>query len=108
MFLAVGFVARHSVKADGVDAVENTPFNIRIRFSQFTQQILHFLPLAHKVFIAVIFVFLCKPASALNEFKVIVSASRLYCVLVNTVHGADEFHTLKIRAVKLRQHRLNL
>ena len=108
MFLAVGFIAGHCVQAHGMNAFENAFFNVWICFAKLRKQLLYFLALALTVCIVVFRVCLGKAAGAAYKFKIVVSAPSQNGIFVNAIHGAYKLHALKICAVKLRQHCLNL
>lgn len=91
-----------------MDAVEDAFFNVRIIPLQAADQGLDFLPFGAAATVITNGAVFREAAGTLNEFQLIVSFPGDNIVLSDTVHGTDEFHTLKIGAVQLGKHRLKL
>ena len=108
MLCTVGFVAGHCVQANRMNAFKNAFFNVWICFAKLCKQLLYFLALALAVCIVVFRVRLGKSAGAAYKFKVVVFAPSQNGILMNAIHRPNKLHSLKICAVKLRQHCLNL
>ena len=105
MIDAAPFVAGEGVKMHGVDAVKNVLFDLGIFRFQASQQLLgfpsfgaFFSPLA----------FLRKPAGTLDEREAVIPLPREDIVLTDAVERTDQLHPLKVLAVQLREHRLQL
>ena len=104
--LSVLFICREGVKANGVNAVENAFFNIRVILFQAFNQHLYLLPLGFAYSVFTLRNVLRKAAGALQKFQLIVSLPGNYIRFVHAVKRADKLHSFKILAVELRHHRL--
>ena len=108
VFLAMGLIAGHGVQTDGVNAVENTLFDVGVVPLQAADQQLDLLPLGAAAAVVAHGAVFGEAAGALNELQLIVAFPRQNVVLMDAVQRPDQLHALKIRAVQLGQHGLDL
>ena len=108
MQLAAGLVAGESLDADGVQAVEDALFNIRIFALEAFDERLDFLTLASTTAVVANGATFGKAAGALDKLQPVVIFPVDDVLLVDAIHGADEFHAAEIQAVELGHHALQL
>lgn len=107
MQFAAGLVAGESLDADGVQAVEYALFDVRVFALEALDECLDFLPLAY-VFVFVFGALFGKAAGALDKLQPVVFYPVDDVLLVDAIHGADEFHAAEIQTVELGHHALQL
>ena len=103
-----GLEAGHRVEGDGVDAVEDALFNVRVALTQTAQQKLDLLPLRDIDVSGIRGTPFRKAAGALDKLKAVVARPGDDVVLMHAVERADQRHALEVCAVQLRQHGLKL
>ena len=108
MLDSAGLEAGHRVKGDGVDAVEDALFNVRVALTQTAQQKLDLFPLRDVDVPCVRGTPFRKAAGALDKLKAVVARPGDDVVFVYAVERADQRHALEVCAVQLRQHGLKL
>lgn len=107
-FLAAVLISGKSIQRDCVNAVEDGFFNIGIVPFQAAEQVLDFLPLGAAAPIVTNGAVFCKATGTLDKFQLIVPPPCDDVILMDTVHGPDQFHSLKMVAVQFGQHSLKL
>ena len=108
MLHALGFIPRHGVQRDGMDAAENAVFDVGVVAFEAAEQELGLLPLGTAAAIVAHGAVLGEAAGALDEFQVVVPLPGQNVLLADAVHRADEGHAGKAGAVKLGRHGLQL
>ena len=108
MQLAAGFVAGECFDADGVQAVKDASFDVRIFALEALDERLDFLTLATATAVVTDGATLGKAAGALDKLQPVVVFPVDDVLLVDAIHGADEFHAAEIQAVELGHHALQL
>jgi len=108
MQLAAGFIAGESLDADGVQTVENALFDVRIFALEAFDERLDFLTLAAATAVVTDGAVFGKAAGALDKLQPVVVFPVDDVLLVDAIHGADEFHAAEIQAVELGHHALQL
>ena len=105
---AFGFIARHGVQRDGMDAAENAVFDVGVIALEAAEQELGLLPLGTAAAIVAHGAVLGEAAGALDEFQVVVPLPGQNVLLADAVHRADEGHAGEAGAVELGRHSLQL
>ena len=105
---AFGFIPRHGVQRDGMDAAENAVFDVGVVALEAAEQELGLLPLGTAAAIVAHGAVLGEAAGALDEFQVVVPLPGQNVLLADAVHRADEGHAGKAGAVELGRHGLQL
>ena len=108
MQLAAGFVAGECFDADGVQAVKDASFDVRIFALEALDERLDFLTLATATAVVTDGATFGKAAGALDKLQPVVVFPVDDVLLVDAIHGADEFHAAEIQAVELGHHALQL
>ena len=108
MQLAAGFVAGECFDADGVQAVKDASFDVRIFALEALDERLDFLTLATATAVITDGATFGKAAGALDKLQPVVVFPVDDVLLVDAIHGADEFHAAEIQAVELGHHALQL
>ena len=108
MQLAAGLVAGESLDADGVQAVEDTLFDVRVFALETLDERLDFLTLAAATAVVANGAAFGKAVGALDKLQPVVIFPVDDVLLVDAIHGADEFHSTIIHAVELGHHALQL
>ena len=108
MQLAAGLVAGESLDADGVQAVENALFDVRVFAFEALDERLDFLAFAAATAVVADGAAFGKAAGALDKLQPVVIFPVDNVLLVDAIHGADEFHAAEIQAVEFGHHALQL
>lgn len=107
MQLAAGFVAGECFNADGVQAVEDALFDVRVFALEALDEHLDFLALAGVV-VFIFGAFFGKATGTLDKLQPVVFCPVDNILFVDAIQGADEFHAAEIQAVELGHHALQL
>ena len=94
-------VSGEGVDLNGMQAVKDAFFNIRVVFFQFADQFRDLLAFA---LADSCFRILGEAACTLQEGKGVVAYPRTYIVFMNTVQRTDQFHPFEILAPKFWEH----
>ena len=108
MQLAAGLVAGESLDADGVQAVEDALFDVRVFALETLDERLDFLTLASTTAVVTDGATFGKAAGTLDKLQPVVIFPVDNVLLVDAIHGADEFHAAEIQAVEFGHHALQL
>ena len=108
MQFAAGLVAGECLDADGVQAVENALFDVRVFAFEALDERLDFLAFAAATAVVADGAAFGKAAGALDKLQPVVVFPVDDVLLVDAIHGADEFHAAKIQTVELGHHALQL
>ena len=108
MQFTAGLESGECLDADGVQAVEDALFNIRVFALEAFDERLDFLPLATATAVVADGAAFGKAAGALDKLQPVVIFPVDNVLLVDAIHGADEFHAAEIQAVELGHHALQL
>ncbi len=108
MQFAAGLVAGERLYADGVQAVEDALFDVRVFALEAFDERLDFLALAAATAVVADGAAFGKAAGTLDKLQPVVVFPVDDVLLVDAVHGADEFHAAEIEAVELGHHALQL
>ena len=108
MQFAAGLVAGERLDADGVQAVEDALFDVRVFALEALDEHLDFLPLATATAVVTDGATFGKAAGALDKLQPVVIFPVDNVLLVDAIHGADEFHAAEIQAVEFGHHALQL
>ena len=96
MQFAAGLVAGECLDADGVQAVENALFDVRVFALEPLDERLDFLALAAATAVVADGAVFGKTAGALDKLQPVVIFPVDNVLLVDAIHGADEFHAAEI------------
>ena len=107
MQLAAGLESGECFDADGVQAVEDALFDVRVFALEALDESLDFLPLAY-VFVFVFGALFGKAAGALDKLQPVVFYPVDDVLLVDAIHGSDEFHAAEIQTMEFGHHALQL
>ena len=105
---ALGLVAGHGVQRHGMDAAEDTVFDVGIGPLQAAQQGLDLLPLGTAAAVVAHGAVFGETAGTLDEFQFVVALPGQNVLFVDAVHRADEGHAGKAGAVQFGRHGLQL
>ena len=108
MQFAASLVAGEGLDADGVQAVEDALFDVRVFALEALDECLDFLALAAASAVVADGAAFGKAAGALDKLQPVVIFPVDNVLLVDAIHGADEFHAAEIQAVELGHHALQL
>ena len=108
MRFAAGLVAGERLDADGVQAVEDALFDVRVFALEALDERFDFLTLASTTAVVADGAAFGKAAGALDKLQPVVIFPVDYVLLVDAIHGADEFHAAEIQTVELGHHALQL
>ena len=108
MQFAAGLESGESLDADGVQAVENALFDVWIFAFEAFDERLDFLAFAAATAVVADGAAFGKAAGALDKLQPVVIFPVDNVLLVDAIHGADEFHAAEIQAVELGHHALQL
>ena len=103
----VFYIADAGVQVHVSCALKNIHINIRIRPAEFFNQPFHFLPFG-KFLILPFVALLCETASTLQKMQPVIVLPGQDVRFLYQIQGTDQFHPFKIRAPKLRHHRIDL
>ena len=108
MQLAAGLESGECFDADGVQAVEDALFDVRVFALEALDESLDFLALATATTVVTDSAAFGKAAGALDKLQPVVIFPVDNVLLVDAIHGADEFHAAEIQAVEFGHHALQL
>lgn len=108
MQFAAGLVAGERLDADGVQAVEDALFDVRVFALEAFDERLDFLAFAAATAVVTDGATFGKAAGALDKLQPVVIFPVDNVLLVDAIHGADEFHAAEIQAVEFGHHALQL
>ena len=108
MQLAAGLESGECFDADGVQAVEDALFDVRVFALEALDEHLDFLALATATAVVTDGATFGKAAGALDKLQPVVIFPVDNVLLVDAIHGADEFHAAEIQAVEFGHHALQL
>ena len=102
------FVRYHGIQIDILHALEDVALHEWVLLFQGADQLFDLHTLGLVFFVVAGGAGVGELAGALDKVQVIVIAPRLNVVLAHQIQRADELHALKVGAVKLRHHGLDL
>ena len=108
MQFAAGLESGECLDADGVQAVEDALFDVRVFALEALDESLDFLALAAATAVIANGAAFGKAAGALDKLQPVVIFPVDNVLLVDAIHGADEFHAAEIQAVEFGHHALQL
>ena len=108
MQFAAGLESGECLDADGVQAVEDALFDVRVFALEALDERLDFLAFAAATAVVADGAAFGKAAGALDKLQPVVIFPVDNVLLVDAIHGADEFHAAEIQAVELGHHALQL
>ena len=108
MHFSVRLISRECVQLDCMHSIEYAVLDPRVCLFQLPYQLFCLLPAGVLAVVIPLSYRLRELARAADEFEVVVAAPCQNVLLLDAVHRAYEFHTLKVQAVDLRNHGLQL